>query len=76
LIETIAEQSDDQAAGLSIRELESIRDDNLIAIMQALEGGATKNGWGAGESLAEFRKAMRAKMQSKIQANAQGRKTP
>eukprot|EP00119_Amphimedon_queenslandica_P003707 XP_003390591.1 PREDICTED: uncharacterized protein LOC100640262 [Amphimedon queenslandica] len=76
LIETIAEQSNDQAAGLSIRELESIRDDNLIAIMQALEGGATENGWGAGESLAEFRKAMRAKMQSKIQANAQGRKTP
>ena len=68
LIDTISEQSDDQAGGRSIRELESIRDNNLIAIMQVLEGGAPKDGWGAGASLGEFRKAMQAK--------AQGRKTP
>ncbi|MYF06620.1 MAG: L-carnitine dehydrogenase, partial [Rhodospirillaceae bacterium] len=32
LIDTIADQSDAQAAGLSVRELERLRDDNLIAI--------------------------------------------
>ncbi len=68
LIDTISGQSDDQARGLSIRELERIRDDNLVAIMQALEGTPTEDGWGAGTSLGEFRKAMAAK--------AQGRKSP
>ncbi|WP_025771194.1 3-hydroxyacyl-CoA dehydrogenase NAD-binding domain-containing protein [Thioalkalivibrio sp. HK1] len=72
LIETIAEQSDDQAHGRSIRELERIRDNNLIAIMQGLEGGSpeggAEDGWGAGAALGEFRKAMKAK--------AQGGKTP
>ena len=33
LVDKIAAQSDDQAAGLSIRDLERIRDDNLVAIM-------------------------------------------
>jgi carnitine 3-dehydrogenase len=36
LIAKIASQSDDQAAGLSVRELERLRDDNLVAILQAL----------------------------------------
>jgi carnitine 3-dehydrogenase len=36
LIEKIAAQSDAQAGGLSIRELERLRDDNLVAILQAL----------------------------------------
>ena len=34
LVDKIAAQSDEQAAGLSIRELERIRDENLVAIMQ------------------------------------------
>ena len=34
LVEKIAAQSDEQAAGLSIRELERIRDDNLVALLQ------------------------------------------
>ena len=38
LIEKIAAQSDKQAAGLSIRELERIRDENLVGILQALRG--------------------------------------
>ena len=37
LIETIAQQSDEQAAGASVRELEQRRDDNLVAIFQALK---------------------------------------
>jgi carnitine 3-dehydrogenase len=36
LVEKLAAQSDEQAAGLSTRELERLRDDNLVAILQAL----------------------------------------
>ncbi len=36
LIDTIAAQSDAQADGLSIRELERIRDDNLVALLHGL----------------------------------------
>jgi carnitine 3-dehydrogenase len=36
LIDKIAAQSDAQARGLSIRELERLRDDNLVALLQAL----------------------------------------
>ena len=47
LVNTIAEQSDQQSGHHSIRELERIRDDNLVAMMRALKG----NNWGAGELL-------------------------
>jgi len=57
LIERIAAQSDEQAGGLSIRELERIRDDNLIGIMQALEQ-AGASGWGAGSLLRDARELM------------------
>lgn len=36
LIEKLVAQSDLQAGGLSVRELERIRDDNLVALLQAL----------------------------------------
>ena len=36
LIDKIAAQSDEQAGGLSVRELERMRDDNLVALLQAL----------------------------------------
>jgi len=36
LIEKLAAQSDHQAGGLSVRDLERIRDDNLVALLQAL----------------------------------------
>ena len=58
LVERIAGQSDAQAAGLSTRELERIRDDNLIGIMEALERTG-EFGWGAGRWLREARNAMR-----------------
>ncbi len=58
LIDTIAEQSDAQAAGLSIRELERIRDDDLIAIMEALER-AGDSGRGAGAALKAARRRLR-----------------
>ncbi len=60
LIDAIAEQSDRQAAALSVRDLERIRDDNLIAIMEALERCGPA-GWGAGALLAEAREAMRGR---------------
>ncbi len=48
LVDLIAGQSDEQAHGLSIRELEKIRDDNLVAIMEALSKQNKGKGWGAG----------------------------
>lgn len=52
LVEKIAEQSDAQAGDRSIRELERIRDDNLVAIIRALRNSGAA-GWGAGAVLAE-----------------------
>ncbi|WP_119462838.1 carnitine 3-dehydrogenase [Rhodospirillaceae bacterium SYSU D60014] len=51
LVDKIARQSDAQAGQLSIRELERIRDDNLVAILQALRAQNSGKGWGAGEVL-------------------------
>jgi carnitine 3-dehydrogenase len=59
LVETIATQSDEQAAGLSIRELETIRDDNLVAIMRALAASQGGKGWGAGEALNLYAKQLK-----------------
>ena len=47
LIDRIASQSDAQSGHYSIRELERIRDDNLVAMMRALK----QNDWGAGAIL-------------------------
>ncbi|WP_440657502.1 carnitine 3-dehydrogenase [Ensifer adhaerens] len=62
LIEKIGAQSDAQAAGRSIRELERIRDENLVGIMHALKSGNGGEGWGAGKLLADF--------EAKLWANA------
>ena len=48
LIDRIADQVDAQAGGRTVDELERIRDDNLVAILQALRS----TGWGAGATLA------------------------
>lgn len=57
LIEKISTQSDAQAAGLSIRELERIRDDGLVAIIKALKG----LDWGAGALLSEYEQGLRTR---------------
>lgn len=57
LIDMVASQSDAQSGMHSIRELERIRDDNLVAIMQALKA----NDWGAGKVLAEYEKRLFAR---------------
>ena len=54
LVQTISDQSDAQSGMHSIRELERIRDDNLVAIMQALKA----NGWGAGRTLSAWETAL------------------
>ncbi|MFW8642617.1 carnitine 3-dehydrogenase [Rhizobium beringeri] len=58
LIEKIGQQSDEQAAGRSIRELERIRDENLVGILQALKGGDGGKGWGAGKLLKDFEQSL------------------
>jgi carnitine 3-dehydrogenase len=50
LVDLIAGQSDEQSGHMSIREMERIRDDNLIAIIHGLKG----NDWGAGQTLARY----------------------
>jgi len=54
LIDTIAAQSDEQSGHYSFRELERVRDDNLVAILQALK----VNNWGAGETLGRYEQAL------------------
>ena len=54
LVEKISAQSDAQARGLGIRELERIRDDNLVGILHALKAGDGGKGWGAGALLKQF----------------------
>jgi carnitine 3-dehydrogenase len=50
LLDTIAAQSDEQAEGRTPRELERLRDDTLVALLQALRA----NDVGAGRTVAEW----------------------
>jgi carnitine 3-dehydrogenase len=54
LVSKIAEQSDEQAAGQSIRELERVRDDALVAILHALRAQDA----GAGRVLAGWERSL------------------
>jgi carnitine 3-dehydrogenase len=54
LIARIETQSDAQSGHHTIRELERIRDRNLVGILRALE----ENQWGAGETLARQRRLL------------------
>ena len=56
LIDTLVAQSDEQAAGRSIRELEQARDDCLVAIIQGLRA----QGEGAGAVLADYERGLLA----------------
>ena len=49
-VNEVGDQCETQADGLSPRDLETIRDDNLIAILQALKD----TNWGAGKTLARY----------------------
>jgi carnitine 3-dehydrogenase len=54
LVDRIAEQSDEQAGVRSIRELERVRDDALVGILQALRA----QGEGAGAELAAWERTL------------------
>ncbi|MDB2324100.1 carnitine 3-dehydrogenase [Alphaproteobacteria bacterium] len=54
LVNTIAAQSDAQSGMHSMRELERIRDTNLVAIMQSLK----VTDWGAGRTLANWEQTL------------------
>ncbi len=58
LVDLIATQSDEQSGRWSIRELEKIRDDNLVAIMEALGRQNKGKGWGAGELYNDYTKQL------------------
>ncbi len=54
LLDRLVAQSDEQAAGRSIRELEVLRDDCLVAVMQGLRSVNGGFGFGAGEVVAAY----------------------
>ena len=54
LLDTIASQSDQQADGLSVRDLERLRDDNLVGTLHALRA----QGYAAGAVLAEHERRL------------------
>ena len=64
LIEKIAAQSDEQAAGLSIRELERIRDENLVAHPARAEGQPRRRGLGRRQAARGFRAAASRRRQA------------
>jgi carnitine 3-dehydrogenase len=54
LLNRIEVQSDEQAGGASVRELESVRDECLVAVLRGLRGVP----FGAGEVLAQYENAL------------------
>ena len=52
LVDTIVEQSDEQSGMHDVRELERIRDRNVVGFLKVLE----TNEWGAGNAIAKHRK--------------------
>ena len=64
LVDTVVAQSDEQAAGLSVRELEQVRDDCLVSVLQALRGRDI----GAGAVLARHERALSAAARAHVLA--------
>jgi carnitine 3-dehydrogenase len=54
LLDRLVAQSDEQAAGQSVRELERLRDDCLVAVLQGLRS----QGYGAGATLDAYERAL------------------
>ncbi len=50
LLDRLVDESDEQAAGSSIRELEALRDECLVAVIQGLRTIGDGAGFGAGET--------------------------
>jgi carnitine 3-dehydrogenase len=73
LVDLIAGQSDAQSSRWSIRELEKTRDDNLVAILEALSKGNGGKGWGAGELHKDYVKRLGKAAKGK-KVEAEGKK--
>lgn len=71
LVDMVASQSDDQSGQWSIRELERIRDDNLVGIMEALAKAEKGKGWGAGELHNSFVKQLGKASKAKVSKAAE-----
>ncbi|WP_378948523.1 3-hydroxyacyl-CoA dehydrogenase NAD-binding domain-containing protein [Mesorhizobium sp. ANAO-SY3R2] len=71
LVDLIASQSDDQSGKWSIRELEKIRDDNLVAIMEALSKQNRGKGWGAGALYKDYTRQLAAQAKPKVSKAAE-----
>jgi carnitine 3-dehydrogenase len=65
LLDTIVQQSDEQAGALSVRELEQLRDDCLVSVLQALRGRDI----GAGAVLARHERALSAAARPRVIAD-------
>jgi len=59
LVQKIAQQSDAQSGGHSLRELEAIRDRNLVGILRVLK----ERDWGAGQVLNEHDRFLREQVE-------------
>ena len=68
LIDKIVEQSDSQSGKHSIRDLERIRDENLVAIMQGLK----LQDWGAGAVLKAYEEQLYTKAHSSYYRHGRG----
>jgi carnitine 3-dehydrogenase len=65
LLDRIEEQSDAQARGASVRDLERLRDDCLVAVMSGLRGVD----YGAGAVLASYERDLQARAESGSESN-------
>ena len=61
LIDKIADQSDQQAGELGIRDLERIRDKNLVGFLHVLQGAEDGKGWSAGKVVNDYEAMLKAK---------------
>ena len=67
LVQKIADQSDAQSGAYSIRELERIRDKNLVAFLKALK----QNNWGAGKALKDHELSLKGRRNADESTNRQ-----
>jgi carnitine 3-dehydrogenase len=58
LLDRLVHESDEQAGGSSIRELEALRDDCLVAVIHGLRTVGDGAGFGAGETLADYERLL------------------
>jgi len=69
LVDKIAAQSDEQSGMHSIRELERIRDNNLVDMLAAQK----QRNWGAGELLNQHDARLAAALQQRLNAQPEPR---